>query len=290
MIGLKANSKEEKTFLQLSLFSAVFFLIACAVIFYNQGFPSRYPRAISTPRSEIIKEREAYWHDVKKLFSKKPDILFIGNSHAVDLIYMFKENGLMASIDQIDTTFRCHHFIYPVRRWHKDFCEEKEKEVLEYPELSKVKRIYLHDYWWVFDKKRLEKFLIDLEKKGAGRIYLFGPKMAYNHSLIDVYQVSSARGESYASLSRKDQMSQRFSINEKAKNLVRSLTNRGINIEYIDLLELQCGANYSDCISLDQNGELLYFDDSHFNMRGAQKLGKILKHHRPDLFFAEGQR
>jgi peptidoglycan/LPS O-acetylase OafA/YrhL len=288
---IKHNSSKEKHFLYSALFLSISFSFVLLNTYTNNGFPDRESLVVKKSRAENVKDRNIYWKYIEDITKNKiqentrNNVLFIGNSHATDLIYMFTENQALFTPLLVKTTYRCHHFVFPINPRDKGFCNDIKKKIKNSKELQRSKRVYLHDYWYRFDSVKLDKFLLELRQKTRSPIYLFGPKASYRHSLIDVVHIAKVRGISAQGFAKKDEMSKRVQYAKEANLYYSTKKWKDLNIYFVDLMSIQCQDDYSRCPIFDKKtGELLYFDDTHFNLKGAKDLGFKLKEALPSLF------
>jgi len=236
----------------------------------------------------IESEMKRYWQEAEPNSpilkgTNGHDVIVMGNSHAVDLIYAFKRNGLEAEITSLPTTHLCYHFgakaILP--KDHKKCLQLKNKN-LRNKKWKKADAIFLHDHWPVEETEALQTFVLELRKITKAPIYIFGPKMVFKSTIPQIVKASgtddphaiNAFALKYSDLKKRSKYDQELNQVFESKNMKKQ------NIHYISLLN-KTGLRQ---IMSPQNNDYYYFDKSHLTEKGAIQLGKLIKRSYPELF------
>jgi peptidoglycan/LPS O-acetylase OafA/YrhL len=112
--GGKVNTKHSIISIILTFLTIVFLSLT---IILSKGLPDRFPKEYLLTKEDLKEERNRYWSKFGSNTNpilqgnKQDSILVIGNSHAIDLVYSLKRNGLNAHIDFVGTT--CSGLINP---------------------------------------------------------------------------------------------------------------------------------------------------------------------------------
>jgi len=256
---------------------------------YKKGWPERYPQEYFMSSEQRQQNLDRYWQGFNEIIkTQKKDqnqknIVVLGNSHAVDLIYALIENEAKLNITFFNSWFKCFNFGTAILQQDKKLCDDKRIQHLSNPAWQKADAIYLHDNWSVLDLEDLENRLSEIRQLSEVPIFVFGPKMTYTKTIPSIVL-------SHMRMASINQFSQQFSeskylnrVNEEVKKMISksSITN----INYIDVLSIQCGENINSCkIISDKTHEFLYFDKDHLTIHGAKEFGQQIKHQYPELF------
>lgn len=255
----------------------------------NQGFPQRYPDEYFMSTDEIKQNRDRYWEyfgEINKSQVKKTgqkNVIVMGNSHAVDLIYSMRENEADLNITFFNSWHQCYNFGTGITAEDKDSCQKRLSNHLKNKAWKSADVIYLHDHWPTLDLKNLTQRLLEIRAVSSAPIVIFGPKMTYYKRIPDIIL-------SHMRMSSINEFAKQFSHQLFLKNLNREVNAmvKGLSIEqvsYIDILSIQCGEMVDQCeIVSKENNQFLYFDYSHFTLQGAQEFGAKLKAVHPELF------
>ncbi|MGJ8662107.1 MAG: acyltransferase family protein [Marinicella sp.] len=256
---------------------------------YHNGWPQRYPTEYFMPAEEIDQNRDRYWayFDEKNKGQAKSagqkNIIVMGNSHAVDLIYALRENGSELNITYFNSWHRCYNFGTPLTVQDKKLCDKKLSNHLKHKAWKTADAIYLHDHWPQLDLKNLKQRLIEIRDISQAPITVFGPKMTYLKRVPDIIL-------SHMRMSSINEFAKQFSHKLYLNNLNRQVKNMIDNTEieqvsFVDILSIQCGEKIDHCeIVSKDNNQFLYFDYSHFTLQGAKEFGAKLKAVHPALF------
>ena len=238
--------------------------------------------------ADLEAEMKRYWKDaepnspiLKGTNNKK--VVVMGNSHAVDLIYAFKKNGMQAEIISMPSTHLCYHFgsqaILP-----KDAkkCLQIKNRHLKNKNWAEVDAVFLHDHWPVEETTKLSKFVLELRAKTKAPIYVFGPKMVFKSTIPQLVKASGTDDPSAinAFAVRFSDLKNRIHYDEQLDQLFDSNNMKKQNIHYVSLLG---DAGLKEIIST-QNNDYYYFDKSHLTEKGAIELGRGIKQEYPYLF------
>ncbi len=255
-----------------------------------KGFPNRFPDEFQLSKEELLKERHRYWsnNDKEIIINGKngeDNVIVLGNSYGIDLIYSLRENGSNLNIKLLHTSPHCSNFGTLANK--KDFlkkCEKTKKIIFAKRNWKDIDRIYLHDNWIVLDLAKLRTTLAEIRTLSDAPIYLFGPKMDYTKPVPDIVR-KHMRMSSINKFSQQFQKSYRIEQNKKLKLMLNDEYFRAKNIYYVDMLSAQCGDSMKECeIISSENQKFLYFDGGHFTKEGAYQFGKKLKVNYPELF------
>lgn len=270
---------------------SILFLSFFAInIWISKGYPSRYPSALYLSHEEMIKERNNYWSDVKshtiQLGSNKKKVIVMGNSHAIDLIYALKNNGLQADIILLPTTHLCYNFGTAINKVNIEKCSLRKNENFKNENWSTADAIYLHDDWRKKDFQNLEKILSEIRNLSNVPIFVFGPKMTFKKSVSDiVYSCKSSLPKTINKYAQKfSNQENKKALNESLAQFFKNTYSLNENIFYVDILAAQTNAgNQFEVVSL-KKGKFLYFDRAHFTERGSTEFGAKLKKTNPHIF------
>ncbi|MEE8574180.1 MAG: acyltransferase family protein [Thermodesulfobacteriota bacterium] len=283
---------------------AVALALVAAVTLTSRGWPSRLPAEFFMTKEQVKKEWARYWND----FHKDPekvlmgtgggrDIIIMGNSHAMDLVYSLRENGAKANFTFFNTTGRCYNFgASPFRKMDKEHCEMTRAKNLSSNQWSTVDKVYLHDSWTRTKMKDLEEILREIRSLTDAPIYVFGPKMQFSKDVPEIIRKSmkknapalervSIKSASINSFGMRFIDERRAPRNDILRTLLSGKEFAEDNFFFIDILTTQCGERVDKCeIISTENSKFLYFDKHHFTLRGAGEFGARLKRRYPEVF------
>ena len=263
-------------------------------IWSMKGYPSRYPTEFSINSEEIKENTRRYWQESRDQAILKgtnnKNLIIMGNSFSIDLIYALRKNGLKANITSLQTFAVCYNFGTPLNDEFTEKCEARKKLNLENINWSQTDAIYLHDHWPKKDLENLNEFLKEIRVLSNAPIYVFGPKMIFNNTIPDI--VHSCRSSFPKVINKYAQgfaeIENRTKLNNSLSDFFNNKNYKEDNIFYINILDiLGNGENKFDIIST-QTLDFLYFDDSHFTHQGAKEFGEKLKVEKPFLFNLSG--
>ncbi|MFK8011268.1 MAG: acyltransferase family protein [Marinicellaceae bacterium] len=285
----KKNKQSSQLFLLLTAVIALVLLLLSTLVWLSKGVPSRFPDHFQMSNNEIRENRNRYWKEFRKtkkelLIGNKESkqVVIIGNSHAIDLIYMLRQNNSNINIVFLPTSHKCYNFGTAIHNKDKNYCQSKLSENLANEYIKNADSLYLHDHWPKLDRIDFENRLQSMRLLTSAPIYVFGPKMAYKKS-IPLIVNAHMRIATVNEFSQKFMKKDRIKTNKIIKNTVETTTLQ--NIHYVDMLETQCGKSLLSCeIISSANQEFLYFDSEHFTLSGAKELGSKLKTKYPHLF------
>ncbi len=282
------DAKTHFTFIVPSLMLLIAFMAANT--WGYKGFPNRFPSEFQFSKEELLKERHRYWRDADKEIiingkDGEDNVIVIGNSYGIDLIYSLKENGSNLNIKFLRSSPHCSNFGTLANK--EDYlkkCERTKKMIFVKKNWKDIDRIYLHDNWIVLNLTKLRDALVEMRTLSDAPIYVFGPKMDYTKPVPDIVR-KHMRMSSINKFSQQFQKSYRIEQNKKLKLMLNDEYFRAKNIYYVDMLSAQCGDSMKECeIISSENQKFLYFDGGHFTKEGAYQFGKKLKVNYPELF------
>lgn len=283
---------KRKIFLLFTLFGATGLTTVSLMTLSHQGYPDRFPSALNMNQNDLYAERERYWQEFGSNDESKFQInessefvLVIGNSHAQDLVYALRQNAFPGNLKAIVTPFKCFNFGVGTLPDDDQMCGAARENLLNSPHLKAATKIYLHEDFngeWLND---LLNFLATLRSSTKAPIYLFGPRLTYKKSVLQIaHEHDSLEGLSEYALTQSF-LSERRKLNKKLRDAFDKATLSTFEIYYVDTLMAQCGKYYDQCaIVSSKANEFLYFDNSHFTTLGAREFGAALKRNRPEVF------
>jgi len=295
------KNKQPLNILLWAPISALLLILSGIGVWSLDGLPARFPAHFNMTSEQIASERARYWDefenaDISVLQGDENggNIVVIGNSHAVDLIYLLRQNGSTANFHHLSTSQDCYNFGMKANdEINLEKCKSIKERNLTFENLKNADAIYLHDHWgkigfnavWLEDDLiYLTQLFDEIRNLTNAKIYVFGPRMVYSKPVPEIAH-AHMRTHSLNEFSRDFQQSSRTQINNSLINLFQDGSNERGNIFYIDLLAAQCGADINQCKIVSQkNSKFLYFDEDHFTLQGASEIGAALKIKYPELF------
>lgn len=260
-------------------------------IWYNKGYPSRYPKEFTMTREDILANRERYWNNTNSNLkylkgTNDKNIIVMGSSHAVGLIYALRINGVEANIVALQTSHYCYNFGTPSKEEFIEPCEKRKKENLQNEHWATVDAIYLHDHWPKADVEDLKSFLLEVRKLSSAPIYILGPKMIFNKSVIEIAHLCPSSTPFVINKFAQDfsQEKQRIKINNTLIEFFKDDFYKENKMFFIDILKIQADEQKRFDIISTKDKMFLYFDGSHFTETGAAEFGEKLKRSYPNLF------
>lgn len=261
-----------------------------AYVWVKQGMPERFPYAMLT-EDQLMAERARYWRDLPAKNTNfgaagaGAQLLIVGNSHAFDLAYALGENGYPGKIKIVETYHQCFNFGHDaVAPADTDMCAERLRAVLTSPDVKVASAIYLHDNWGRLDLGGLDDMIARLRALTAAPIYVFGPKMSFSQSALNI--AKAAQAQPHATITTINRFAAAYRVEDKAvadaalKAHFAAQSTPGVY--YVSTMDAQCDGGICPLISSD--GEYLFFDESHFTLEGSRRLGASLRRSRPDVF------
>ena len=266
--------------------------LVCTNIIQNQGYPERYSAEFLMTEKEITANRDKYWQGADSTHSilqgtNNKQVLVIGNSISIDLIYAFKLNGFKAKITSLQTTHFCYNFgAAPVSAIDKDtaLCKAIIEQNKKIGGWNRYQAIYLMDHWPKVDIVSLEKFLLDLRQLTPAPIFVIGPKMAFTKVVPDIAQnCKSASTLAINKFAQRYVDSLRFGINSDLNWFFKDRSLHDKKIYYIDVLSMEANGTIFPIV-IGKTPTLLYFDKSHFTNAGSKRFGELLKKEFSELW------
>lgn len=284
-----SNLKIDNAWLMIAS-AVVIISIASINIWINKGYPDRFPIESNMTTEQIKENTRRYWSESRDPAilngTNDKNLIIMGNSFSIDLIYALRENGLKATITSLQTFAVCYNFGSPLEDEFNEKCLDRKKMNLENVNWSKADAIYLHDHWPKKDSNDLNNFLNEIRELSDAPIYVFGPKMVFKSTIPDI--VHACRSSSPIEINNYAQdfaeVDDRSEMNNFLIDFFKEESYNNNNIYYVNILDvLGNGKNRFDIIS-NKTSEFLYFDDSHFTHQGAKEFGEKLKEVKPHLF------
>lgn len=271
-------------------------VLALSAFYYNIHVPTKQviddqQVQKSTPKlleDDLESEMKRYWKNAEPNSpilkgSNDKNLVVMGNSHAVDLIYAFRRNGLKAEITSMPSTHLCYHFgSQAILPKDEKKCEKIKERHLRNKIWNRADVVFLHDHWPVEETKELENFVLELRKKTKAPIYVFGPKMVFKSTIPQLVKASGTdEPKSINDFAVKfSDLKSRIVYDEQLQQVFASRKMSKKNIHYVSLLG---EAGLRDIISPETH-DYFYFDKSHLTELGAIELGKRMKVVYPELF------
>ena len=265
----------------------LFVLFVAALAWGHRGWPQRFPENFSLTNDQVMRERDRYWKESSSYLkgaNNGRNILIVGNSHSIDLIYALRENGSDANFSWQFTSAECFNFGSPVVPASKNICQTYSEELFTKLTNLKFDAIYLHDHWPRLDKQGLIDILTKIRSLNPAPIYVFGPKMVFSKSIPDIARVH--RDKATLNIFAQTFVEPRVTtINEELKRIFADPSMKAQNLHFVDFLSSQCGVIYDNCeVVSAEDGSFYYFDSSHFTAQGAKSTGARLRRNHEYLF------
>ena len=276
------------------LFSIV---IAFSVIsLVNNGFPSRVPENLIRSAADI----QARWDtrhaklrngtcnmlvgtvgdntledfDFEKCIkpdNDKPAYLVIGDSFASDAYMIFKLAFPDVYFGQV-TIPGCRLTVPEKINW--DECKELYESVITSDVfINKYDGIIFTSNWEYVNLPDLDKVVQRFEALDK-RLVMLGQRIRFDTKLPNIV-LSSLSKEDAVRKANDRILTMQLKLNDLLKNKYFE------KLEYIDLIALQC---VSECDIFDDGGNIMYIDDSHLTVEGAQVIAARLRTKYVDLF------
>src|SRR5690606_24105160 len=215
------------------------------------------------------------------------EVIIMGNSFAIDLIYALRKNGLDAKITSIQTSHRCYNFgANAVNKADESWCNAVKRKNLSLENWRNTKSVYLFDHWPQKNTDSLNSILSSIRKLTEAPIYVFGPKMVFSRPVPDiVHMCRSASPNAINNFAQQFALKDdRLAMNEFLKDYFSDESFRKNNIKYIDVLKIVGGEDTIFDIVSRKTNQFLYFDPSHFTDQGANEFGEKLKKLHPYVY------
>jgi hypothetical protein len=261
-------------------------LIASYVV-HQDGFNTEQDNPYYMSRTEMNENLKKYRQVVQKEQKllegeTNKEVVIIGNSHAIDLIYALRHNGFKHHIAYLSTPHTCYNFgASSVQPKNIKQCQDATIKNLSYDKLKGVHAIFLHDDYKGDNWTQLGSFIKQLRSLTEAPIYVIGPKMVFSR-FADVI-IGSAENFDPASINI---AAQNFILKTKYdqnSNLVEYYNNEYFdynNIEFINVIDLD---KEIELVS-SNTSKLIYFDSNHYTEDGAIEFGQKLRLHYPHIF------
>jgi peptidoglycan/LPS O-acetylase OafA/YrhL len=261
------------------------------LIKYEQGFPKLIEQKYNLNKAIIEENKERYFQRFRGKYFKSnhgstKNVVIMGNSHSIDLIYMLKENGFKPNITRFNSLGKCYNFGASA---NKDTDIQECKTQLQNNLMDDAWRsadmVFLHDNWPNFKGDDFENILNQISDITDAPIYVIGPKMTYNKDIPEIITLS--QNEGVFKLNEFAKKFEKFHLKERVNDSIeRYFSNSSLDNEvyFIDLLRLQGGKQLDSFEIVSDNFAIYYFDFNHFTIQGAKNLGARLKVNNQELF------
>ncbi len=203
------------------------------------------------------------------------NILVVGDSHSEDVF-----NALTSNIEFLPDTIiawqrfddRC--FLNVAQPLFRDkilgrasTCQHEREELFDSGKLEKADVIVISNRWALRYLDGVENGLEFLEQNSSARILILGNKAEFPFLLKATYKLGPSKElETVSFETRSDEYV------EIATKLNEVSQARGHT--FINLHDLICENRSRRCKVISKNGELLYFDDSHWSWAGEKQFGQ----------------
>ncbi|MGF6592026.1 acyltransferase family protein [Pseudomonas sp. 2835] len=261
------------------------------VIYVMGGIPQRFPYAVMT-KDDLLKERDRYWVSSKNLSGEvagaNKKVMIVGNSHAIDLHYALRENGIQANTLLVPTTNKCFDFGFNSLADNFDnLCRERFSAVVAAVKKYAPDVIYLHDNWSRVDLPELTKALAAIRSETTVPLYVFGPKNIFRDSALNIsrfaWEQRMTTPAQINSFAQQYNFQRQMDFDSKLKLFFQD-GNLTPGVSYVSMMDVQCGQPRRCEIVSEKTGDFLYFDSEHLTLRGAKEVGQYLRKERADLF------
>lgn len=204
---------------------------------------------------------------------EKKSIFIIGDSYASDTYLIFKRAYPDVYIGQM-TIPGCR------LRLPSDFTGTENKECIDFYKLAFDKIITTDNYskviissnWDINKLNEIENLVKHLKSKNV-EIIMIGQRLRFLDRIPSI--IASSKN-----LSAAHNRAQKL-IDESKIKTNNTLENRFSKmVKYIDMLKIQCE---KECDIVNDKGKLLYLDESHINIDGADVFANRLRNKYPDL-------
>lgn len=285
------NAVAVRGFKHLTVAGILIVLLAPVFVYVKDGLPERFPFALLT-QEQLMNERQRYWGGIKtkstnfNTAAAVKKVLVVGNSFAYDLSYALTENNFSGQVKLIETTHHCFNFGgSAASQEKKEFCSQRLDIVLESKELKLADAIYLHDNWGGKDLSSLDSVLLRIRGVTNAPIYVFGPKMVYTSSVMNISMLAQKeRNISISSINSFAKSFQNDRVRDYDLELAEFFSSKHYDgVKYVSSLRVQCGDGRT-CGILSDEGKYLYFDSGHFTLEGARLFGQRLRMEHEYLF------
>lgn len=258
----------------------------------DDHFLKNYSDVLYLSHDEVLANRDRYLSEFQEgspLLQGKPGaghVMVLGNSHAVDLMYMLRMNGFESKITYLNSRGLCLNFGYPIYEKDSLLCKKQRIANLKNKDWATVDAIYLHDNWSKYERSTLQEMLFQIREISKAPIFVIGPKMTFEKDIPEIVAESHSLDPEFINcFSKEYERNWKIVLNDQLKEEFRSQLYRDLNIYYVDLLRVQGGLGMDDFkVVSEMDLSFFYFDWNHFTPEGAKKVGHNLKAIYPELF------
>lgn len=243
----------------------------------TQGLPNRFTDKLGLLIDDIDKQKNkggpTTIYEPESKERPLVRILIVGDSHANDILAaVTRLNNFPARLEQFQIPNYCNalRFQEPGTANRKIKCAEHFSKFLQSKELADADYVFVVKLWYPsvdFADNRLPETLELIANNTDARLVLFGSKMRFKRSVVDVIQQNSTLSLHEAdkiNLSMYDLQSPHIqSLNNTLKRISTTAGAR-----FFDVLTLQCPSDKCDTI---KNRRLLYWDNTHWTKAGAEE-------------------
>ena len=287
--------ENEPRLLPYRIFVPIFLMLTLALsgfyIFGAEQSQLKTGNELVLTEENLETEMKRYWQDASPNSpilkgNDDSEVIVMGNSHAVDLIYAFKRNGLQSKIHSLPTSHLCYHFGFEsILPKDKNKCKKLSIKHLNVKYWKGADAIFLHDHWPEENLVALRKTLLEIRKKTDAPIYVFGPKMVFKSTIPQLVKASGTTEPNLVNsfAVKYSDLEQRTVYDSELAAMFDSTKLGSIGIQYVSLLDEKGIKEIMD----PSSGEYYYFDKSHLTELGAIELGKRIKSSMPELFMID---
>ncbi len=277
------------SFKKIMLILSIIYLALITISIYikkNNGFENRFNN-YNIPKNFIIdnKKLSTQWNDYSDIVGKKDafqdgkiKVLFVGDSHAQDLLNIFSQNkNLFQNYD-----FMFEEFIFGLNKSTKFFKKKKVNNadviIISYNFESRFKMTKNKDLKEDLDiEKLLEDFLI-ASNNNKKKIVITSNTNEYpglsGYTLIDYALRKDNKITKNLDKYKKLYYNKReIHSNSEINIFLKNFSNKN-NIIFLNKEDFLCNISKKECDYITPEGFKIYFDQTHYTIDGAKYLGK----------------
>lgn len=279
----KATIKTINVFMLTSFFIVFFIIVGCLGV-SNNGYAERFSKNDREIFNNFINPGEyvSKKFDSKVLTGfnlndkKKKKIVLIGDSFGKDILNAVYESSVYDSVEistyQINS--ECGN-LYLKTDFSNNIDPSKlpRCKTMGWYENEKLKRLineadqlWLASSWSMWVAEYLPESINNLERDFGKPVLVFGTKNFGDVSLKSLISIPYNQRQNYYS-----------TIDIQSFNVQSFMRNKLSSKNYIDVGNLLCGYDYTNCRWFNQKSEPLSFDGKHLTKAGAEFLGKSLQ-------------
>ena len=148
-------------------------------------------------------------------------------------------------------------------------CQNERDDLLGSGKLEKADVIVISNRWALRYLDGVENGLEFLEQNSSAKILILGNKAEFPFLLKATYKLGPSKELETVSFGTRS--NEYKEIATKLSEISESLGHTFINLH-----DLVCNSESRRCKVISENGELLYFDESHWSWAGENKFGKSI--------------